>query len=112
MLFSNGGSGQLTEKGTRGSLIKEEPRVLIEGTKMNKKNHHFQGKAYEAIQNNLLGLLDRLEHRIEILTALSHSQRTNGHQELAEVSKRQAMETKKHSETIRKLLVAQNSGRG
>jgi len=79
---------------------------------MNKKNHHFQGKAYEAIHNNLLGLLDRLENRIEILTALSHSQRTNGHQELAEVSKRQAIETKKHSETIRKLLMPQNGGRG
>ncbi len=79
---------------------------------MNKKNHHFQGKAYEAIQNNLFGLLGKLEHRVEILMALSDSQRTNGHQELAEVSKRQAMETKKHSETIRKLLVAQNGGRG
>jgi hypothetical protein len=79
---------------------------------MNKGSHHFQGKAYEAIQNNLLGLLDRLEHRVEILMAISHSQRTNGHQELAEVSKRQAMEMKKHSETIRKLLIPRNGGRG
>jgi hypothetical protein len=96
----------------RGSLIKEEPRVLIGGTQMNKKNHHFKGKAYEVIQNNLLGLLGKLEHRVEILTAISHSQRTNGYQELAEVSKRQAIETKKHSETIRKLLMPQNGGRG
>ncbi len=79
---------------------------------MSKKNHHFQGKAYEAIQNNLFGLLGKLEHRVEILMALSDNQRTNGHQELAEVSKRQAMETKKHSETIRKLLVTQNGSRG
>jgi hypothetical protein len=78
---------------------------------MNKKNHHFQGKAYEAIQNNLFGLLGRLEHRVEILMAISQSQRTNGNQELAEVSKRQAMETKKHSETIRRLLMGQNNGR-
>lgn len=80
-------------------------------TKMNKRNHHFQGKAYEAIQNNLLGLLGKLEHRVEILMAISQSQRTNGYQELAEVSKRQAMETKKHSETIRRLLMGQNNGR-
>jgi hypothetical protein len=78
---------------------------------MNKKNHHFQGKAYEAIQNNLFGLLGRLEHRVEILMAISQSQRTNGNQELAEVSKRQAMETKKHSETIRRLLMGQYNGR-
>jgi hypothetical protein len=79
---------------------------------MNKKNCHFQGKAYEAIQNNLLGLLGRLEHRVEILMAISQGQRTNGNHELAEVSKRQAIETKKHSETIRRLLVAPNNGRG
>lgn len=78
---------------------------------MNKENHHFQGKAYEVIQNNLLGLLGRLEHRVEILMAISNSQRTNGYQELAEVSKRQAMEAKKHSETIRKLLAAQDGWR-
>lgn len=78
---------------------------------MSKGNHHYQGKAYEAIQNNLFGLLGKLEHRVEILMAISHSQRTNGYQELAEVSKRQAIETKKHSETIRKLLKPKNGGR-
>jgi len=79
---------------------------------MNKRNHHFQGKAYEAIQNNLYGLLGKLEHRVEVLMAISQSQRTSGNQELAEVSRRQAMETKKHSETIRRLLILQNGGRG
>jgi hypothetical protein len=79
---------------------------------MNKKNCNFQGKAYEAIQNNLLGLLGRLEHRVEILMAISHGQRTKGYHELAEISKRQAMETRKHSETIRRLLMVQNNGRG
>jgi len=74
---------------------------------MHKKNHHFQGKAYEAIQNNLWGLLSRLEHRAEILTALSHNQRTNGYHESAEAYKRQAMESKKHAESIRKLLMDQ-----
>jgi hypothetical protein len=80
--------------------------------KMNKRNHHSQGKAYEAIQNNLSSLLDKLEHRAEILMAISHSQRTNGYDELAEVSKRQAMEAKKHSETIRKLLATSRNRRG
>jgi hypothetical protein len=79
---------------------------------MNKRNHHSQGKAYEAIQNNLSSLLDKLEHRAEILMAISHSQRTNGYDELAEVSKRQAMEAKKHSETIRKLLATSRNRRG
>ena len=78
---------------------------------MNKRNHHFQGKAYEAIQNNLYGLLGKLEHRVEIPMAISQGQRTKGFQELAEVSKRQALETKKRSETILKLLMAQNNGR-
>lgn len=74
---------------------------------MHKKNYHFQGMAYEVIQSNLSGLLDRLEHRAEILMAISHNQRTNGYHELAEASKHQAVETKKHAETIRKLLMGQ-----
>jgi len=74
---------------------------------MHKKNFHSQGKAYEVIQNNIRSLLARLEHRAEILMAISRNQQTNGYHELAEASKHQAMETKRHAEIISKLLMGE-----
>ena len=79
---------------------------------MAKKNKHrktyqFQGKAYKAIQDDLWSLLGRWEHRAEILAAIAHEQRASGRHEMAEAYKKQAIESKKHAESVRKLLMGQ-----
>ena len=75
--------------------------------KMHKKTYEFQGKAYEAIQDDLRSLLNRWEHRAEILVAIAHEQRASGRHEMAEAYKRQAIESKKHAASVRKLLMGQ-----
>jgi len=57
------------------------------------------------LRNELLGSLSKFEHRAEILIAISQNQRTCGRYDLAEAYKRQAMKSKAHAQSIRKLLI-------
>ena len=91
----------LTEQG--GSVFKS----IYSEKKMHKKTYQFQGEAYKAIQNNLWSLLGRWEHGAEILAAIAHEQRASGRHELAEAYKKQAIESKKHAESLRKILMGQ-----
>jgi len=74
---------------------------------MHRKTYQFQGRTYKAIQDQLWSLLDRLDHRAEILTAIAHEQRASGHYELAEAYKKQAIESKRHAESVRQLIMGQ-----
>ena len=74
---------------------------------MHRKTYQFQGKAYKAIHDDLWSLLGKWEHRAEILTAIAHEQRASGRHEMAEAYKKQAIESKKHAESVRKLLMGQ-----
>jgi hypothetical protein len=59
----------------------------------------------EALENELWGSLSKLEHRSEILMAISHNQWASGRYELAEAYKKQAMNSKAYAQSIRKLLM-------
>ena len=59
----------------------------------------------EALQNELWGSLSKLEHRAEILMAISHDHRTSGRYESAEFYKRQAMNSKAYAQSFWKLLM-------
>jgi len=86
---------------------------------MAKENHVPQAKAnkklvssvglktscHEVLENELWGSLSKLEHRMEILMAISHNRREAGYYELAEAYKQQAAELKVHAQSIRKLLM-------
>jgi len=86
---------------------------------MAKENHVLQAKAnkklvssvhlktfcHEALENELFGSLSKLEHRMEILMAISHNRQAAGYYELAEAYKRQAAELKVYAQPIRKLLM-------
>ena len=61
----------------------------------------------EVLENELLRLLNKLEHRVEVLMAIAHNRRSSGCYESAEAYKKQAMESKEHAESIRKLLMGQ-----
>ena len=74
---------------------------------MYNKEPSISKKSKEVLENELWRLLVKLEHRVEIFMAISHHQQANGHHELAEANKHQAMESKKHAESIRKLLIGQ-----
>jgi hypothetical protein len=74
---------------------------------MHKKTYQFQGKDYKAIQDDLWVLFGKWEHRAEILAAIAHEQGASGRHELAEAYKRQAIESRKHAESVRKLLMGQ-----
>jgi len=74
---------------------------------MHRKNDQFQWRAYKAIHDDLWSLLGKWEHRAEILTAIAHEQRASGRHEMAEAYKKQAIESKKHAESVRKLLMGQ-----
>ncbi len=63
----------------------------------------------EVLENELLRLLNKLEHRAEVLMAIAHNRRASGCYESAEAYKKQAMESKGHAESIRKLLMGQTS---
>ena len=83
------------------------PRVFMAKNKMHKKNHQFQVNAYKAIQDELWSLLGRCEHRAETLVAIAHEQRASGRHKLAEAYKKQAIDSKKHAESVRKILMGQ-----
>jgi len=74
---------------------------------MYKKNYEFQGETFKAIQDDLWSLLGKWEHRAEVLAAISHEQRASGRHEMAEAYKKQGIESKKHAESVRKLLMGQ-----
>jgi hypothetical protein len=76
---------------------------------MHKRKHPYREKTYKAVQDDLWSLLGRWEHRAEILAAIAHEQRASGRHELAEAYKKQAAESKKHVESVRKLLIGQTS---
>jgi hypothetical protein len=76
---------------------------------MHKKTNQFRAKAYKAIQDDLWSLLGRWEHRAEILGAIAHEQLTSGRHEMAEAYKKQSIDSKKHAESFRKLLMSQTS---
>ena len=61
----------------------------------------------EVLENELLRLLNKLEHRVEVLMAIARHQRASGCYESAEAYKKQATESKEHAESIRKLLMGQ-----
>ncbi len=76
--------------------------------KANKKlasNVRLKPSCPEALQNELWGSLSKLEHRAEILMAISQNQRTSGRYESAEAYKKQAMNSKAYAQSIRKLLM-------
>jgi hypothetical protein len=79
----------------------------MEKNRMHKKTYEFQGKAYKAIRDDLRSLLGKWEHRAEILAAIAHEQQASGRHEMAEAYKKQAIESKKHAESVRKLLMGQ-----
>jgi len=72
-----------------------------------KATYPFQGKAHKAIQDDLWSLLDRWEHRAEILAAIAHDQRASGRHESAEAYRNQSIESKKNAESVRKVLMGQ-----
>jgi hypothetical protein len=76
---------------------------------MHRKTYPYQGRAYKAIQDELWSLLGRWEHRAEILAAIAHEQRASRRHEMAEAYKKQAIELKKHAESVRKLLMGQKT---
>ncbi len=67
-------------------------------------NVHLNPICPEALQHELWGSLSKLEHRAEILMAISQNQRTSGRYESAEAYKRQALDSKAYAQSIRKLL--------
>jgi hypothetical protein len=64
----------------------------------------FKPPSYKVLENELLGILSKLEHRAEILTAISHGQRISGCYELAEAYRKQSINSKAKAQSIRKLL--------
>ena len=74
---------------------------------MHKKTYEFQGEASKAIQDDLWSLLGKWEHRAEILVAIAQDQRASGRHDMAEAYKKQAIESKKHAASVRKLLMGQ-----
>ena len=80
----------------------------VSQAKANKKlasSARLNPSCHEALENELWGSLCKLEHRAEILVAISHNQRTSGCYELAEAYKKQAMNSKACAQSIRKLLM-------
>ena len=75
--------------------------------RMHRKTYQYQGKTYKAIHDDLWSLLDKWEHRAEILAAIAREQRASGRHEIAEAYRKQAIESKEHAESVRKLLMGQ-----
>jgi exonuclease VII large subunit len=59
---------------------------------------------HEVLERELKESLNKLEHRAEILEAISHHQRTSECYELAEAYRKQAMISKACAQSIRRLL--------
>ena len=61
----------------------------------------------EALEDELLGVLNKLEHRVGVLMTIAQHQRVSGCYESAEAYKKQALQSKGRAESIRKLLTGQ-----
>jgi hypothetical protein len=87
--------------------MKDKEDHLFQQTFYQKLNPNFciTTSRSEVLEDELLGLLNKLEHRVEVLMAIAHNQHASGCYELAESYKKQAMESKEHAESIRKLLM-------
>jgi len=97
----------------------EYQKVLIKENKMDRRvpvpraratmklasSARFKPSYHQVLENELWGFLSRLEHRAEILTAISHDRRISGRYELAEAYRKQCMDSKAKAQSIRKLLV-------
>ena len=82
---------------------------------MDRNGHFLRGKKVvpsarlrslylQGLENEIWSFLTMLEHRAEILTAISHDQRISGRYELAEAYKKQSMHSKAKAQSLRKLL--------
>jgi hypothetical protein len=89
--------------------MKDKEDHLLQQTVYQKRNANLliTTSGSEGLEDELLGLLNKLEHRVEVLMAIAHNQQASGSYELAEAYKRQAKGLKKHAESIRKLLMVQ-----
>ena len=63
-----------------------------------------------SLRHELLEAAKRLEHRVEVLSSLSHQHQSSGSHELAESCKRQAAESRKRAQLIRKMLDLKDKG--
>ena len=84
------------------------------GTKAIQKNasgEPSRNSCHEILERELLESLNRIEHRAEILIAISHTQRKSGWDELAEAYRKQAMSSMARAQSIRKLLAGKDSTR-
>lgn len=61
-------------------------------------------KGQDDLENELRQSLSQMEHRVEILLAISHRQESSGCHELAQAYKKQAGELKAYAQSIRKVL--------
>jgi len=87
---------------------------------MDKENHFPQAKMnqkltssvrlkrswHETLESELWESLNKLDHRAEILIAISQNQQASGSYELAEAYREQAMKSKAYAQSIRKLLMS------
>ncbi len=77
-------------------------------TKISKKptlHEHSMRSFHEVLERDLLESLNRIEHRAEILIAISDSQRKCGRDELAEAYRKQGMNSRVKVQSIRKLFL-------
>ena len=63
-----------------------------------------------SLRHELSEATKRLEHRAEVLSSLSHQHRSSGSHELDESCKRQAAESQKRAQLIRKILDLKDKG--
>ena len=75
--------------------------------KANKKlpsSARFKPSYHQVLENELWGSLSKLEHRAEILIAISRNQRISGRYESAEAYRKQSINSMAEAQSIRKLL--------
>jgi hypothetical protein len=98
----------------------EYKEVVISKNRMDEENHFPQTKMNqkltlrfrlerswpEALESELRESLNKLDHRAEILIAISDNQRAAGCYELAEAYGKQAMKLKAYTQPIWKLLMS------
>jgi len=78
------------------------PRVKVQGKLAS--SARFKPSYRQELESELSRSLSKLEHRAEILIAISRDQRVSGCYELAEAYRKQSMNWKAKAQSIRKLL--------
>jgi len=63
-----------------------------------------------SLRHELLEAAKRLEHRVEVLSSLSHQHQSSEPHELAEAYKRHAEDSRKRAQLIRKILDLKDKG--